>query len=256
MKYSISVILIVSLLISCSKNEQTIAPSQVTQSYGLGKILTKSVSNNRDYSWYLDQGNTGTYSNVNCGPTSVTMSIKWVNKAFALTPQDARAKYRSQGGWWYTDDIINYLNDNSVNNSTIGLTNISLLKDELDGGNIAILCLDMYYVDETYNTSYHVDKFYDASYKGWGHFIVIKGYKVVDGNVFYEVYDPNSFGATYTDQSLKGKDRYYRSINLDAATNNWWDYAIIVPPSSTTGSRIKSISNIVDPEQIPHQSGR
>lgn len=232
-------------------------PPQLVQ-FGLGSNLTESVSNNRDYSWYLDQGNTGPFSDVNCGPSSVTMAIKWFNKSFTLTPQDARAMFRPDGGWWYTNDIINYLNYNTVTNSTIALKDISLLKNELDNGNIVILALDMYYVDLVSNLSYHVDKFYLAQTKGWGHFIVIKGYKVVDNQIFYEAYDPYSFGKTYADHTLKGIDRYYRSANLDNATNNWWDYAIVVsPPAHQNGGRVTgSMNEAVDPATIQHKPGR
>src|SRR5688572_8131513 len=89
------------------------ADSSVTQSvtipaltqlreYGLGKRLIKEVSNNVTYDWYLDQRGTGAFSNDNCGPTGVTMAIKWVNEGFEKTPEDARKKYRSSGGWWNT----------------------------------------------------------------------------------------------------------------------------------------------------------
>ena len=37
-----------------------------TVNWSLGQFLIKSVSNNRSYEWYIDQGNTGTYSDVNC----------------------------------------------------------------------------------------------------------------------------------------------------------------------------------------------
>jgi len=39
---------------------------------------------------------------------------------------------------------------------------------------------------------------------------VIKGYKVVDDQTYFEAYDPYSMGATYSDHSMKGKDRYYK----------------------------------------------
>jgi hypothetical protein len=83
---------------------------------GLGMESTKEVSNEVKYEWYIDQGNTGQFSGVNCGPTSVTMAIKWADESFTGTPETARAMYHPSGGWWYTDNIIGYLNYCSVNN--------------------------------------------------------------------------------------------------------------------------------------------
>ena len=221
------------------------------RSYGLGTNLNNGHSNNDDYSWYIDQMNTGTFSSINCGPTSVTMAIKWVKQDFNKTPLDARNTYRSTGGWWYTNDIINYLNQYSINNRTINIIQIDSIQNQIDEGNIVILCLDMFYIRNQEKDKWHVDKFYSATQKGWGHFIVIKGYKSVDDQTFYETYDPFSFGLKYTDGSIKGKDRYYRSQDLDSAVLNWWQYAIIVSKGN-----IKSSLTGVDINSIIHKSGQ
>jgi hypothetical protein len=217
--------------------------------WGLGSILKSTQSNNRAYEWYLDQMNTGTFSDINCGPTSATMAIKWFNQNFTGTPQDARNAYRPQGGWWYTSDIINYLKDNGVNNSTIRLDSINILKGEINMGNIVILCLDTYYISYCAESEFRRDKFYSTSSIGSGHFIVIKGYKQVDNLTYYEAYDPGSYGRKYLDNSLKGKDRYYKSNDLDVATNNWWNYAIVVSKGTL---KSKSIDN----STIIHMPGK
>ena len=189
------------------------------------------------------------YNNVNCGPTTVTMAIKWYNKQFSESPEDARNTYRSSGGWWYTSDIIAYLNKYSVNNSTIALDSPDSLINELEKGNIIILCLDMFYILKERNEQWRIDKFYKTQNPDWGHFLILKGYKLVDNELFFEVYDSNSFGATYNDRSLKGKGRYYRFSDLDKATNIWWDYAIIVSKES-----FKSPIG-VDTKKIIHKYG-
>lgn len=127
---------------SCKKE----TPLSELQIWGLGLNLQSSASNNRNYEWYYDQLNTGTFANSNCGPTSVTMAIKWFNPSFALSPVDARKYYRPNGAGWFTSDIINYLNDKGVYNKTITLDNTDRLREQIDLGNIAILCLDMYYI--------------------------------------------------------------------------------------------------------------
>ncbi|WP_372641010.1 hypothetical protein [Ancylomarina sp.] len=221
-----------------------------TRKIGLGAQVTHEKSNDVEYKWYYDQAKTGKYAGVNCGPTTVTMAIKWANKNFSDTPEDARSKYRSEGGWWYTSDIISYLNMKNISNYAIHLSSINKVRNELDEGNIVIICLDMYYISNQKKANWHVDKFYTTNTKDWGHFILAKGYKVVDGKVFYEVYDPNGYGRTYNDGSNKGEGRYYRAEDLDKATNIWWDNAIVV-----TRNKTKTKKGI-NPATIVHQKGR
>jgi hypothetical protein len=229
----------------------TLPESTLERIYGLGINLYKGHSNNINYNWYYDQINSGIYSYTNCGPASATMAIKWTDENFNKTPEDARNTYHLDGGWWYTIDIINYLNQYSVSNYTIPINNIDAIQEQINSGNIVILCLDMYYIRSELNNNWHVDKFYDANSKGWGHFIVMKGYKIVDGKAYYEVYDPYSLGVKYNNDTLKGVDRYYRSQDLDSAVINWWSYAIIV-----SKSKLKSAIYGVDVSKIVHKPGR
>lgn len=218
--------------------------------YGLGKKLVEEHSNNVNYSWYFDQGNTGVFSFTNCGPSSVSMAIKWANQNFDKRPEDARNVYHPNGGGWNTLDIINYLNFYSITNYTIAITQINDIKSEISMGNIVILCLDMFYIRYQAEDAWHVDKFYTANTTGWGHFIVIKGYKAVDKELYYEVFDPFSCGATYYTGKLKGEDRYYRMLDLNSAVLNWWKYAIIISKST-----VKSSNPKVDVQKIMHKPG-
>lgn len=220
------------------------------RSLGLGRILEKEISNNVDYDWYIDQGSTGLYSEINCGPTTATMALKWYNKQFSESAEDARNIYRPSGGWWGTGDIVSYLNKYSVNNYTIELNNPDSLINELEKGNIIILCLDMYYIRNSTNDAWRIDKFYRTLNKEWGHFVILKGYKLVDNQLFFEIYDSYSLGAIYNDFSLMGRGRYYRFSDIDIATNNWWNYAIIVSKES-----FKSSIGL-DTEKIIHKYGR
>ncbi|MDE5421094.1 C39 family peptidase [Ancylomarina sp. DW003] len=245
----------VTLTVSDTESEnsitKTITLPELTEArkIGLGAEVTEEKSNNVDYEWYFDQANTGKYADVNCGPTVATMAIKWTNESFSGIPEDARSAFRPEGGWWYTSDIIPYLNKNNVSNYTIKLPTINKVKEELDEGNIVIICLDMYYITEQKKNNWHVDKFYTTKTKDWGHFIIAKGYKVVDGKVFYEIYDPNGYGKIYSDGSNKGIDRYYRAEDLDISTNIWWDNAIVISRNKTNTKKG------IDPSKIVHKSG-
>lgn len=197
----------------------------VDPSWGLGITQSEYISNNRSYNWYIDQGNTGEYSDSNCGPTSTTMALKWLNSNFSKTVEDARAVYPENGGWWYTNDVLNYLKLNGTKGTVLDNPSESLLKYQLQLGNILILCIDTTYIPYNNHPEQRVERFYD--YEG-GHFIVVKGFRVVDGNTYFEVYDPNNWNATYQDGQPKGKDRYFSSQNLMKAIGTWWNHIIVV----------------------------
>ncbi len=226
----------------------------LSRQYGLGTNLIKEKSNNITYNWYFNQMNTGEFSDINCGPTTVSMAIKWANESFTKTPLEARNTYRTDGGWWYTDDIVNYLNKYNVNNHYIDIPNINALQNEIENGNLAILCLDMYYIRNEVSAKRHTDKFYITNNTGWGHFIAVKGYKIFDNEIYYEVYDPYSYENRYTNESLKGIDRYYRSTDLNIAVQNWWKYAIIVSKDNAILLTAKS-NKFVNPNKITHKAG-
>lgn len=219
----------VSAISKTTTTKGTSIPSNTLRRWGLGKTESEYVSNNRSYSWYIDQGDTGYYSNNNCGPSSSTMALKWYNKNFSKTAEAARNTYLENGGWWTTTDVTNYLNLNNARYSVINSSGESTLKNTLKQGNIAILCIDTSYLSYNDNSEQRVGRFYD--YQG-GHFIVVKGYIVVDGKTYFEVYDPNNWGETYSDGQAKGQDRYYASTELMNAMGNWWNYLIVVNNNS------------------------
>jgi len=223
---------------SSSSNWQIISKNNdYTYSWGLGNFLAKNKSNDRNYSWYIDQKNTGFDAVDNCGPTAVTMACLWADSTFLKTPEDARKAYVSNGGWWYTSDIDMYLSDNHIAHSSIVLgsnyiNTAQILQKQVDLHQLIILCLDMDLVRYTDNPYYHIDKFYSTT-PNFGHFLIIKGYKVVDDNIFFDVYDPNSWGNVGPDRILRGQDRYYRAEDISNATKNWWPYAFVIAKKGT-----------------------
>ncbi|MBN1415870.1 MAG: hypothetical protein JW973_12275 [Bacteroidales bacterium] len=229
-----------------------------TYDWGLGGFLENSFSRERDYDWYLDQGETGQYKYENCGPTSTVMAAKWSDRNFTQTPVDARSAYHSDGGWWYTDDISNYLTDYGIPHTISGLgihkaENEQIIRSGLDNGFVVLLCLDMYYITATEVQEYRVDKFYYTGAPGWGHFIIVKGCTTVDGNVFFEVYDPYSMGKRYYDGSLKGKNRYYRSEDIYSATRKWWNYVFLISEKNNKKSHFLTPPDLTE---IEHSRGR
>ena len=226
--------------------------------WGLGYFEKNRWSLNRSYNWYIDQWNTGEHYYENCGPASTTMAAKWSDESFTETTQDARDTFHPDGGWWNTTDISNYLSSFNIPHEFLALFSDSeysgkILKDELDAGNILILCTDMYYIRPSLSDFYRVDKFYRTASDGWGHFFIVKGYKQVDDYLFFETYDPYNSEKAYADGTPKGKDRYYRVEDVYLATSNWWNYAISV---SEKGTENKSRNKIIkDISKVPVKWG-
>jgi hypothetical protein len=257
-KYSLLVLLLSLFLISACKKDQkkpatnnSPADSQL-QAYGLGTHLDAEKSLNKDYNYYFDQFDGSQYQGINCGPAVTTMAIRWADPDFSKNPVDARNVIPENGGWWYTPDIDNYLNLDNINHIIVQFNSSTandIVKNSIDNNNLLILCLDMFYVDYNPLATQHTNKFYGTAAKDWGHFLLVKGYKQVDGKLYYEIYDPYTNHETYQDNSPKGKDRYYLNTNILAATNVWWKYAFIVAPKgqqviASTKLKINSMQNI------------
>jgi hypothetical protein len=233
-------------------------PDSVIQVWGLGYDEKYYYHTDRNYDWYIDQADTGVHADNNCGPTTVTMAAKWNNRSFSRTAEDARNMYRPSGGWWYTDDIINYLNYYHIQNETSWFYGEEQIAGLVDDGYIVILCLDMSYIERNYSPEQRTGRFY--SYDS-GHFLIVKGARKIDDQLYFEVYDPNNWHMTYSDGSEKGKNRYYRAEELSMAVWYWWEYLIIVYPESYYGisERAKAGEkwiHRVDPDTIKHAYGR
>lgn len=204
-----------------------------TSEWGLGGFIQKEVSLDRPYDWYIDQGQTGFHSDWNCAPSSVVMASRWCERDFPHSVEDARAMYNSTGGGWYTEDIDNCLTDFGIDHSIFPLSDYreettQLLIEEIENGNIILLAIDVHYLDTNYDPLKRVGKYYHTIKLGTGHCIVVKGFKKVDGKVFFEVYDPIGYDYTYNDGTFKGRDRYYSADNLYTAAFATWNYAFVI----------------------------
>ncbi|HTD97700.1 MAG TPA: hypothetical protein VK668_00360 [Mucilaginibacter sp.] len=254
-KYSLILIFFLLQVVACKKEAKqppVQPPLTELQVYGLGSHLTAEKSLNKDYNYYYDQFDGSAYQAINCGPTVTTMAIKWADPAFSKAPVDARNTIPASGGWWYTTDIGNYLTMDNINYSIVSFNasnSDNVIRHSIDNNNEVILCLDMSYALYNASATEHTNKFYATNSDGWGHFLLVKGYKEVDGKVYYEIYDPYTDHKTYQDNSPKGKDRYYLNTTITDATSIWWAYAMIIAPKgqhvvASSGMKINSIQSI------------
>lgn len=202
---------------------------QLDQSLGLGEYMTKKVSNDREYSWYVDQGDTGEFSSTNCGPTSAEMVGKWVDKDFKGTAEEARKLDYCDDDGWFTENIKNYLHKYKIESKIIPNVSKEMIIFNLRKGNIMILGIKI--GDISFNNpndnSEHTGKFYLADD---GHFIIIKGYVVVDDVTYFEVYDSNSWNDVYEDRTPMGKDRYFLADEVIKASKEWYDELLLITP--------------------------
>ncbi|MCI5674669.1 MAG: hypothetical protein PT956_00055 [Firmicutes bacterium] len=178
-------------------------------------------SNNRPYEWYMDQKDTGEYSNGNCGPTAVAMVLKWLDPNSTATGLSCRNDVLNNGEWWSTDIIEEYFKNHGVKYDPVYYNSSKTITDEIDKGNIVLVCIKIGYISTNDNpASSRLGKHYEGDA---GHFLLIKGYEMVDDKLYYEVYDPNSWGAKYPDTGeYMGKDRLYKAEEMENALNNWW----------------------------------
>lgn len=215
-----------------SVSNWTIRVKTESEVLGLGSVVSASKNLDTGYGYYFEQRGSGTYYAVNCGPAAATMAVKWADSAFSKQVADARNSIRPGGGWWYTSDISSYLKSNGINSSVIGIKSFNdNIKNCIDRGYLVVLCLDMYYVSYNADNTQQTGKFYLTQDKNWGHFLVVKGYKKVDGKMYFECFDPISSGLNYfLNNEPKGKNRFYLAEELQKASEVWWNHAIVVAP--------------------------
>lgn len=192
----------------------------------VGVGLPNHTTNIGNHDWYIDQGDTGVHRINNCGPSTTAMVLNWINGKGSYSAITARNKIRSSGGWWYTDDIYGYLYENNVQVHYKNISSENTLKEVIDSGNMAILCINVSYLPYTSNTSVRINRFYN---EGTGHFVVLTGYVESGDELYFEIYDPASHGKTVEGTNIPlGKARYIKSANLLKSAKVWWNYLIEV----------------------------
>lgn len=181
-------------------------------SLGLGKTETEYVSNDKSYDWYINQDNTGKYSNVNSGPAAVAMAIKWITSSSDKSIADIRDTYEDSGDAWSISTITSYLKSSNMNYSSCDDISEDSLKKQLKNGNILIVNLNPQYINYNSSSESKIGRFHVV--EGNTYTVVIKGYKIVDGTTYFEIYDPFNSNLNYFDGSPKGKNNYYSSSEV------------------------------------------
>lgn len=181
-------------------------------SLGLGKTETEYVNNDKSYEWYISEDNTGKYSSVNSGPASISMTIKWKTASLNKSIEDIRNTYEFSGASWNISTIASYLKSSNIDCSYCNDINEDSLKKQLKSGNILIVNLNPQYISYNNSSELKFGRFHVV--EGNTYTVVIKGYKIVDGKTYFEIYDPFNSNLNYLDGSPRGKNDYYSASEV------------------------------------------
>jgi hypothetical protein len=158
------------------------------------------------------------------------MSIKWVDSLYTKTPEALRNEIKPNGGDWADSDMNKCMAQSGVSFKEIVLGNgedstRDILANQLDSGRIIILMLNMSRIRQN---SVGINSRVDGYGTSGGHFLVVKGYRQLDNEFYFEVYDPAHGGYAYTDGTPIGKNRYYRFEDIYNATSTWGNLGWVV----------------------------
>jgi hypothetical protein len=183
-------------------------------------LYAPSVDLDRDYDWYRSQMNTGSDSRSNCGPASVSMSIKYIQER-NVGVEDVRNDAGGPKGWWSMYNVTAALSRYNIGYNVVPLLYREQLFSSLSAGHLVIVCLNMSALTrEPKNSETRQNRFYDGV---TGHFIILKGYTA--DRQWFLAYDSNTWAHDYyEDGSPKGKDRLYSIGEVLAAVQSWNPY--------------------------------
>ena len=218
----------------------TVTNNDYSVEWGLGHFISDEYTGNGKSpdGFYLQQQHTGEYSNNNCGPTCAVMAARWADPSYSGTVEEARnhilySQYSTDDPTdlsWHPQDVEDYLVDYGFDAVIETLPSVesqfvTFVTDRLKEGKLMVICLNMSYVTQAASgANIRINKYYNGTN---GHFLVIKGYKIVDGVVWMEINDPWGLDLKYTDGTYYGNNRYYRAGEL-ARTYNWNSRVVVV----------------------------
>lgn len=169
-----------------------------------GSVFEKKVQYNsdRDYEWYSSQYNTGEEWRGNCAPTCVRMGMMFQNNVNVPSVEEIRAFSPQPGLGWYLNTAVAAFDHWGYKTKVVKITSKNQVKRRLintvKSGDIAMVVLNIKKL--TYSDD--PDSKYNIYFKGYAHYIIIKGLSE-DGKWFI-VHDP------WNDKEGDiGKDRFY-----------------------------------------------
>lgn len=185
----------------------------------------------------------------NCGPLSALMLTKFAHgnknvKNISDLIDDARMTVQKQEQkdisyrWWTFKDIRKFLKQQQINYSVVDTKDFRYAQSRslkivksLVAGNVIVINIDM----NDLKKDSEIGKFYSTTklFGRWGHFLVLVGYKKVNGQLAYEIHDS---------YSNKGKNRLFYAKDINEAISKYNKNLLLVKkPNITQENTLSSL---------------
>lgn len=188
------------------------------------KYIKSYRLNDRPYDWYVDQGQTGKFSDKNCLPSTIEMAAKWIDQSSTIKAEKLRDEYHPDGEGFYESDLTEVLSDKKFDFTRFYNVSKQNLMKELDKGNLIITCLKTEGIPQKEKT----DLFYQGS--DVGHALVIYGYvELENGETFFLNMDPLGFGLTQNSKPI-GVKRPFAEETLIKNINDFTKIVYSIKP--------------------------
>ena len=168
------------------------------------------ISRLSDENIHMTQFDTGTYSETNCGPTSLGMVLNYLAYPYKNVAS-LRYQIRNYSGWVYTNEIEYFLKSSKIPYKITKLSGEQDLINVLMSGGIGLVCINISYIE--YGETNYIGRQYLG---GTGHYVVISGYYKDDVRCYFEVLDPSN-----------NEVRYYKSEEIMPAITTWWPWIFV-----------------------------
>lgn len=209
----------------------TATNNDYTMQYGMGRILTASRSNEgvRGKAIYLEQHDSQTYPDNNCAPACAAMAVLWAHDRVPtsfMTVEFARNFFTDGKINWTPEKVQTFVSTYAAATATAEFEKLPFhyndsdmpqryaewLMEKIDEGKILVTPTATKFHTLNMNMpEQHTNRYYTNEFD---HSLLYKGYRVVDGVTYIEVFDPWSKGYTYADGSFMGENRYYLASDL------------------------------------------
>ena len=202
-------------------------------SWGMGTKVTEAVSNDRGYEWYRDQMDTGRNAYRNCGPTVIEMAARWQNENSTITTEEIVDRYipdeKVFDGASF-GDLAEWMEELGVDMEWLPNFTKESVVEEIDKGNILIIGVNLNILACSESETARCGEYfyYKKETEDINHFIIVKGYRVVDGVSYFETYDPGSYGSKYEDGEPIGKNRYYEQEDFIKSAHKFYHHSIVI----------------------------
>ena len=163
----------------------------------------------------------------NCGPIAALMLSKYSRqislsnnlKANIQRLRKSIQRNPTSNRWWNNDDIKKYFSQEGIKYSSMDIKNKYTIKNQLDKHGIAIINVNM----NNLSRGKAIGKPYSTFPfpGGWGHYLVVVGYKQVGKRLLFEIHDSYIKG---------GNNRLYDADEIQFALKRYNPEILVVRP--------------------------